>query len=467
MRKFYHWSILIITMIALLPADLHAQGHTFVFDSVQHVRCPDGDLNNYPNDGAFSVHLTDSAQYYQQITVHSSHYLFYDQTFNSNFRLTGLAAATYYVTAYGMDGSTFADSIVIEKPAPWVSNVIHVDTVCPGDTGSAVFSHLGGTPPYTFNWYFDEDTLNGVTVSLVDTTLALYGMEGGGRWYRYNIHDSRGCNFFGEEIADIVVYLWEYAMDMEIVGDTVHRVCEGTEIPLVAQSFAPGIYTWCYGGVCDSSNANTYTDLEGNFVSGFFTPPVTESGWVTVSFDNMSPCPKPRDSVWVEVAPPIWIEMDTVLKKDTTYTIYFHPFGGRVYLDEVLVSSYSSGWMTLNTGNLTASEHLMTYIAESDLHCDNETQNVLFRVVSPAEIPERNIHVNVYPNPVADVLHVSQTADQELTLTITDMMGKQIRQFSVFDSSTDLNVADLRAGVYMLHVQDATGASTTVKLIKK
>lgn len=67
MRKFYHWSILIITMIALLPADLHAQGHTFVFDSVQHVRCPDGDLNNYPNDGAFSVHLTDSAQYYQQI----------------------------------------------------------------------------------------------------------------------------------------------------------------------------------------------------------------------------------------------------------------------------------------------------------------------------------------------------------------------------------------------------------------
>ena len=48
-----------------------------------------------------------------------------------------------------------------------------------------------------------------------------------------------------------------------------------------------------------------------------------------------------------------------------------------------------------------------------------------------------------------------------------EIVGKQIRQFSVFDSSTDLNVADLRAGVYMLHVQDATGASTTVKLIKK
>lgn len=455
----------------LLTEDTVPHFPIFVFDSVQHVRCPDGHMEPYPNDGAFSVHLTDSAQYYQQIKVHSTSYLFYDQIFHSDFRLTNLAAATYVVTAYGIDGSTFSDSITIVKPDSWDTDwsVQRIDTVCPGDTGCIQIGIIGGTPPYYYTWFYDMETEEGMTtVSFEDTTGYVCGLEGGGHIYNFYMHDSRGCQVYGYGIDHVLVYLWEYATDVEIIGDTVLQICQGEEISFTAISSTPGVYSWCYGVDCDSSNTYNYADPYGYYVSGFFSPPITESGWITVSFDNMTPCPQTRDSVYVDVvASSVWIEMDTVLKKDTTYMIYFHPEGGQVYLDEELIVSNSDGSMMLNTENLTASEHLLTYVAETDMHCDGEVQNVLFRVVSVADIPERNIHVSVYPNPVADYLRVSQASNKELILTLTDMTGKKVRQFIVSENLKTLSMVGLHSGVYLLHVADKTGVATTVKLVKQ
>ncbi|MBO7493623.1 MAG: T9SS type A sorting domain-containing protein [Bacteroidales bacterium] len=439
----------------------------FVFDSVRHIRCPDGEYNVYPADGAFAVHLTDSVQYYQRIEVHSSFYLFDDQIFHNSFYLQNLNEGTYYVTAYGTNGTTFMDSVTIEKPAPWASDLDNqrIDTVCPGETGCVLVSFLGGTPPYQYTWfYYTEDESQ---VFMEDTGNYVCGLEGGGRIYCFYMYDSRGCKVFGEGIDLVYLYLWEYATDVEIVGDSILQACEGEEVHLSAISSTPGVYTWCVGDVCDNSNAYVYQDLDGTYVSGFFSPPVTESGWMTVSFDNWTPCPKPRDSVYVEVIPPAEIEMDTVLKSDTNYIIYFHPSGGDVYIDQQFVANVSSGWMILHTENLTSGEHLMTYKVEGGLHCDSDERNLLFRVESAAGLPEWGLDVRFYPNPVMDNLHVTCSSGEELTFTITDMAGRPVRNFTLSDNSTDVDVSDLASGAYMLRTSTRTGMAKTLKLIKK
>lgn len=454
-------------MSRVLDNDTSQHIPAFTIDSVRHVRCPDSEYSVYPGDGTFAVHLTDSVQYYQRIEVRASSHLFDDQTFYNSFYLQNLDKGTYYVTAYGTNGTTFTDSVVIEKPDPWASDLENqqIDTVCPGETGCVLVNFLGGTPPYQYTWfYYTEDESQ---VFMEDTDNYVCGLEGGGRIYCFYMYDSRGCKVFGDGIDLVFVYLWEYATDVEIVGDSVLQACAGEEVHLSAISSSPGSYTWCVGSACDSSNAYTYEGLDDTYVSGFFSPPVTESGWVTVTFDNQTPCPKPRDSVYVEVIPPAEIEMDTVLQPNTTYTIYFHPSGGNVYIDQQFVANASSGWILLHTGNLTSGEHLMTYIKESDLHCDSDERNLLFRVESAAGLPEWGLDVRCYPNPVTDNLHVTCSSSEELTFTVTDMTGRPVRDFMLSDSSTDVDVSDLAPGAYMLRLTAREGMSKTIKLIKK
>ena len=68
------------------------------------------------------------------------------------------------------------------------------------------------------------------------------------------------------------------------------------------------------------------------------------------------------------------------------------------------------------------------------------------------------LNVNVYPNPVADVLRISEAADVELT----SLSGAKV---AAAKGVTSLDVTGLASGVYVAKVTTAAG-TTAVKIVK-
>jgi Secretion system C-terminal sorting domain len=65
--------------------------------------------------------------------------------------------------------------------------------------------------------------------------------------------------------------------------------------------------------------------------------------------------------------------------------------------------------------------------------------------------------IEVYPNPVSDVLRISNDADQGLEATLIDVQGKVVATQSIGLGLQQLAVAHLPVGVYMLTLRTAQG----------
>ena len=71
---------------------------------------------------------------------------------------------------------------------------------------------------------------------------------------------------------------------------------------------------------------------------------------------------------------------------------------------------------------------------------------------------------SVYPNPVKDVLNISNSMNAEInTVIVTDINGRTVKQFG---SVSQINVSDLNAGVYFVNINSNEG-STTKKIVKQ
>lgn len=78
-----------------------------------------------------------------------------------------------------------------------------------------------------------------------------------------------------------------------------------------------------------------------------------------------------------------------------------------------------------------------------------------------------NSIVSVYPNPASDICTL--VSDKEISgISITNMLGQVIRYQDVKQQkSVEMNVSDLRKGVYIIITKTTDNKTTTVKLLKK
>ena len=69
-------------------------------------------------------------------------------------------------------------------------------------------------------------------------------------------------------------------------------------------------------------------------------------------------------------------------------------------------------------------------------------------------LPDLELEVNIYPNPVIDKLYIQHLAKQRIGYTLLSMDGAKIRQFSagIEDETFIYDVADLPAGTYYLRL---------------
>lgn len=95
-----------------------------------------------------------------------------------------------------------------------------------------------------------------------------------------------------------------------------------------------------------------------------------------------------------------------------------------------------------------------------------ESPNSMVFKQSPTVVPmpAKGSRVTVWPNPVADVLHISGPDDTQYRLS--DVMGKAIQQGKL-NPGTTLHLGTLPDGIYLLTLIEANGMKTTQRITKQ
>ena len=80
-----------------------------------------------------------------------------------------------------------------------------------------------------------------------------------------------------------------------------------------------------------------------------------------------------------------------------------------------------------------------------------------------------NIIINAYPNPSNGIVNItlSEWDDIEITLSVYDVLGKNILSQKIFKNKTQLNLTSFSTGIYLLSINNICGAASTFKLIIK
>ena len=90
-------------------------------------------------------------------------------------------------------------------------------------------------------------------------------------------------------------------------------------------------------------------------------------------------------------------------------------------------------------------------------------------IVNGIEVTEINLELMIYPNPTTDqfILTIANYNNENLTYKLYDISGKLIETEQLSKSKTSINVQDLKANTYLLHVFDQNAAIKTFKIVKK
>jgi hypothetical protein len=72
----------------------------------------------------------------------------------------------------------------------------------------------------------------------------------------------------------------------------------------------------------------------------------------------------------------------------------------------------------------------------------------------------------IYPNPFADKIHIENIEFREYGITVLNSLGQTVRQTHINNNNTIIDLADLKAGVYFLRIDEGEKAMT-MKIIKK
>jgi hypothetical protein len=440
---------------------------TISIGSIYHVTCPDGYLYPYA-DGSFHVSLDDSVQNYAWINIENQSLPFFVQVYDS-ITLTDLRSGTYRIVAYGTNGCTYTDSVVIEQPEMWYFNEdsLIIDTVCNGETGCIFIDVYGGTPPYSFTWFYYVDTGQ---VFMEDTTRFVCNLYSG-VIYCIDMFDSKGCRAFGGEMSYIITHLYEYVEDSTHLITTNPIACYGSPFLVQAQSIGYGDYVWYVGDSIDSLNYWIWVAADSVVIADFYTPPMTEPTFVSVDFYDQHGCIT-HDSVWVNIYnPEISLTIETAeITTDSTFTVHVFPPGGSLYIDDIFIAENVLETYTLSTTGFLVGEHILRYYGifggELDLQCEDEI-SIPFQIQSRPFVTAWDQEISIYPNPATTVLNLSSTEMMDMILSITDITGRVIQTEKVLDSYHVIDVSGLTAGVYLLRMEASEGAAKTMKFVKR
>jgi len=147
---------------------------------------------------------------------------------------------------------------------------------------------------------------------------------------------------------------------------------------------------------------------------------------------------------------------------------------------ELALLNSSGGTLVSSTSNGTASETINTTLSAATYfirvypkgNANNATSCYTLRVTGTASRGGdgeliTSSRVNIFPNPAGNKLNVSIDGLQSsTTLQVFNVMGKMVMQQQTNKMITEMNIAKLPAGIYMLNINDGN-AVRSVKFVKE
>lgn len=235
------------------------------------------------------------------------------------------------------------------------------------------------------------------------------------------------------------------------VDDVV--VSQGT-VPTFSQ-----IATQCLGATFVLPNTST------NGIIGTWTPAINNSSTTTYIFTPASGQNAITTSMTIEVVQPITPTGNAI--QNFTNTI----FNGKKLSDIVVYPSnvvwYSSirnavsGTNPLSNNTPLVSRN--TYYAVNIIgNCRSTPFGVTVNITnfSNGNKIQVNSDIKVYPNPANDVLHI-ETALEIQSIEVYTLQGQKV----LSSKQKEVNVSDLAAGIYMIHIQDIKNNVETKRII--
>jgi len=75
-------------------------------------------------------------------------------------------------------------------------------------------------------------------------------------------------------------------------------------------------------------------------------------------------------------------------------------------------------------------------------------------------------NVVIYPNPVRDVMNITNLESANYTARIVDMSGRVIKSFVMRNGQNQVDVAGLKSGIYFISMNDMNGKVNSAKMVK-
>jgi len=72
----------------------------------------------------------------------------------------------------------------------------------------------------------------------------------------------------------------------------------------------------------------------------------------------------------------------------------------------------------------------------------------------------------IYPNPFMDRIHIENNGLQQYGLSILNSLGQTVKQIQVNNDNQTIDLSELKAGIYLLRIDNGLNART-MKIIKK
>ncbi|WP_082140523.1 T9SS type A sorting domain-containing protein [Chryseobacterium sp. FH2] len=140
---------------------------------------------------------------------------------------------------------------------------------------------------------------------------------------------------------------------------------------------------------------------------------------------------------------------------------------GSLSCEDTVDDSYEGGTETITIPTLAGNTYYVNignYSGFSDEMEDAFTITMTTDALGTSEVLTDKNTLKVYPNPFAEVLHISDIRDVK-TISVTDMSGRLLK--TIDNPSSELYLSDLKSGMYIVTLFIKDGAKQVAKVIKK
>jgi len=137
------------------------------------------------------------------------------------------------------------------------------------------------------------------------------------------------------------------------------------------------------------------------------------------------------------------------------------------YIDTNGVHLYLYDMHALQDGTLLAYCFKYDYENQPDDDADililRIKEDGTFYSLNVQEIEKQQASFSVFPNPAKDVVYISGEVNNMQSFKVFDMNGRVVKNGAI--TQTDLNVSDLKTGVYLLEITEKSGKRSVVRVV--